>query len=505
MLNNGILRFVSTKARLMAMAFCVSALAVAVTSQSVLANTCPFCSASGQTMRQEMETMDVVALASLVKVSETPTDSLGTFRIDKIIKGDLYAKIGTTIEATYYGPPESSKTFLIQGVDPKSFVWSAPIALTEEAKQYLGKLLTLSEVPVERLAFYQDYFEHPDFLLSRDAYDEFAQTPYDEVVKLKPQIKREQLINWINDPAISVDRKRLYYTLVAICDVKEDAKWMEAKIKSVDEKERKALDALAAAYLSLVGADGLQVLVDSYFINQESDYVDVYAVVGALRFHATEGKKIEPLKVANAMAKLLDRPDLADLVIPDLARLEDWRHLEKLMTLFKQAKKPDDWLIRSPVINFMRACPLPEAEVMLAEMEKIDPASVKRAKTHFPIPKPLKPSPNDQSKVRTNRDFSVGSSEDATGPADIAILDGKTYLREQGSDPNHLPKLPQWRKDVRVAYLDNAARTRSRELTTQSESRTPVGANHFYGVFVIMIATCLTGIAMWHVGTGGLR
>ncbi len=105
------------------------------------------------------------------------------------------------------------------------------------------------------------------------------------------------------------------YTLVAICDVKDDAIWMETKIKSVDEKDRKALDALAAAYLSLVGADGLSVLVEKYFKNEESDYVDVYAVVGALRFHATEGKKIEPYKVADAMATLLDRPDLADLVI----------------------------------------------------------------------------------------------------------------------------------------------------------------------------------------------
>jgi hypothetical protein len=502
MLNKGILRSVTTKARLVSIAF----FALSTTMASVsLANTCPFCSASGQTMRQEMETMDVVALASLVKVSETPTDSLGTFRIEKIVKGDLYAKVGMSVEATYYGPPESKKTFLIQGVDPKSFVWSAPIALTDEAKEYLGKLLALPEEPVKRLAFYQSYFEHPDFLLSRDAYDEFAQAPYDEVVKLKPQIQRERLIEWINDPAISVDRKRLYYTLVAICDVKEDAKWMETKIRSVDEKERKALDALAAAYLSLVGADGLPVLVENYFQNEESDYVDVYAIVGALRFHATEGKKIEPLKVADAMAKLLDRPDLADLVIPDLARLEDWRHLDKLMKLFKQAKKPDDWLIRSPVINFMRACPLPEAEALLAEMEKIDPASVKRAKTHFPIPKAGKPSPNDLGKYRSNGAPLTTSGQMSLGLAEIDFIDGKAYRKVQGTDPNHLPKLPQWRKDVRVAYLDNAARNQSRELTIQTESRNLAESNHPYGLFVIMIAMSLTGLAMWYVGTGGLR
>ncbi len=51
----------------------------------------------------------------------------------------------------------------------------------------------------------------------------------------------------------------------------------------------------------------------------------------------------------------------------------------------------------------MRACPLPEAEVLLKEMEKIDPASVKRAKTHFPIQKAEKPGAKDQSKARSNR------------------------------------------------------------------------------------------------------
>jgi hypothetical protein len=91
------------------------------------------------------------------------------------------------------------------------------------------------------------------------------------------------------------------------------------------------------------------------------------------------------------------------------------------------------------------------------------------------------------------------------GLAEIDFIDGKAYRKVQGTDPNHLPKLPQWRKDVRVAYLDNAARNQSRELTLQTESRNLADSNHPYGVFVIMIATSLTGLAMWYVGTGGLR
>lgn len=451
-----------------------------------------------------METMDVVAFAKLVDVSETQTDSLGVFRIEKIIKGELYTKLGATVETTYYGPPTSEKTFLLQGVDPKAFVWSAPVPLTDEAKDYLGKLLTLPEEPVERLAFYQNFFEHPDFMLSRDAYDEFALTPYEEVVRLKPRIQRERLIEWINDPAISVDRKRLYYTLVAICDVKDDAIWMEKKIKSADEKERTALDALSAAYLSLRGAEGLPILVENYFRNMDSDYVDVYAVVGALRFHATEGKVIEPLKVADAMAELLARPDLADLVIPDLARLEDWRHLDKLMQLFKEAKKPDDWLIRSPIINFMRACPLPKAEELLKKMEAIDPAAVKRAKTHFPIPKAIKPTPNDQSRIPVQL---PGKSPETP---DILARNNSTLTEGAGSDVPRFsgqPSLQQhsWRKELRVAYLDGEARELSHGRMESLDAKNRSPSNHPYGLFVVSIASCLTGLAMWFVGTGGMR
>jgi hypothetical protein len=40
------------------------------------------------------------------------------------------------------------------------------------------------------------------------------------------------------------------------------------------------------------------------------------------------------------------------------------------------------------VVNYLRACPLPEAKERLAELEKIDPKAVKRAATFFPIPAP---------------------------------------------------------------------------------------------------------------------
>jgi hypothetical protein len=39
-----------------------------------------------------------------------------------------------------------------------------------------------------------------------------------------------------------------------------------------------------------------------------------------------------------------------------------------------------------PVVNYLRACPLPKAKELLQQCEKIDPQAVKRANTFFPTP-----------------------------------------------------------------------------------------------------------------------
>ena len=81
---------------------------------------------------------------------------------------------------------------------------------------------------------------------------------------------------------------------------------------------------------------------------------------------------------------MLDRPQLADLVIPDLARWEDWASMPRLVKLFKEADEKSSW-VRVPVINYLRACPDPAAVEHIKELEKIDPAAVKRANTFFPF------------------------------------------------------------------------------------------------------------------------
>ncbi len=58
--------------------------------------------------------------------------------------------------------------------------------------------------------------------------------------------------------------------------------------------------------------------------------------------------------------------------------------MPQLVQLFKDADDKSSW-VRVPVINYLRACPKPAATNYISELEKIDPAAVKRANTFFPF------------------------------------------------------------------------------------------------------------------------
>ena len=81
---------------------------------------------------------------------------------------------------------------------------------------------------------------------------------------------------------------------------------------------------------------------------------------------------------------MLDQANLADLVIPDLARWEDWSVMPRLVELFKTSNEKTSYM-RVPIINYHRACPKPEAKTALEELAKLDPAAMKQAESFFPL------------------------------------------------------------------------------------------------------------------------
>ena len=70
---------------------------------------CPFCSAASQTLRQEILSMDAVAIGRLETDGRIDVDGLAAFKIEKVLSGEKLIKVDQAIEASYFGPGKSAK------------------------------------------------------------------------------------------------------------------------------------------------------------------------------------------------------------------------------------------------------------------------------------------------------------------------------------------------------------------------------------------------------------
>jgi hypothetical protein len=394
---------------------------------------CPFCSAESKTLTEETQTSDAVVLAKLVKEAAPPDqnssgddfggisdDGMATFRVVEVLQGqDLVAK-EQEIEVVFFGEPDREQVFLISGIGTDQVDWTTPLPLSAAAVDYVRKLAGVPPSGVERLAFFQEYLENNDPLLAQDAYDEFARAPYAEVIALKPRMNHDRLVGWIDDPEISPSRRRLYLTMLGVCGTADDLPLLEALIKSdframkphleqlvhtglalggpiglpawidiVDQDERRkklGLDALVACYLTLRGPEGLDLVDERFLKNQNTEYTYIYSTIMALRFHGEEPTSVLPRERLLASVRLLlDNPEFADQVIPDLARWEDWSVLDRLVNMFKTSDK--NGYVRQPVVTYLTVASEQPGEVgtkaqtALAELEQLDPEGVKQARS----------------------------------------------------------------------------------------------------------------------------
>jgi hypothetical protein len=142
--------------------------------------------------------------------------------------------------------------------------------------------------------------------------------------------------------------------------------------------------------------------------------------------------------------------------------------------------------VRVPVINYLRACPLPVAKEKLAELEKIDPAAVKRASTFFPIPTPAAPGKGDSS--------SLGRELQQTPTSPPALdLDGARSLEAYFAESNQKPAAGL------IASIALDPPSLSLDISP------PQKVSSLSLLFVILLGSSTLGLTMWMTLSGGSR
>ena len=350
--------------------------------QAIAMTMCPFCSAVALTFTEQINGQQVAVVAKLIEKPAPPTtDSYnfpdGKFEIVGVLKGEEVVNTGMTFKTQLVGVYPVGQKFLIMGQGAPDIAWTTPVRASERVFEYLDEIRKLPESGPERLVFFQQYFEDKEKILAFDAYDEFAAAPYDDLEAIKDQMQRAKLLEYIQSPKTTINRRRLYFTMLGVCGKPEDAKMLEGLIKSGSRKKQAGLDALVGCYLKLVGKKGLPLIEEKFLSNNEADYVDLTNVMDALRFIATETDVLSTDDIVPAVRTLLDT-DHADIVIQDLAQWGDWSVMEKLVKRFKNVDEDSNWQ-RVPILEYLLVCPKPEAAAYLKELKEIDPQAYKRA------------------------------------------------------------------------------------------------------------------------------
>jgi hypothetical protein len=376
--------------------------AVATCWTSRIAYSCPVCCGVSQTFAEEMENAQVVAIVTLRERPGDPGPEIpgveleapkAKFEIERLIKGDALAEPKQLVEAHYSGDAKPGERFLLMAVNDPPLTWYGPVPMTFRSEAYLSQLFKLGGDAKTRMQFFYSYLQDPDDLMARDAYDELHKFDYPQLKELKENLDHDSLIVGIKNKETPASRRRLLLRLLSICGSKQDVPLLEGFIRSKDRDERRGMDSVIACYLALQGTVGMELVEEQFLKNKAAGYADTYAAIIALR--SSEAERIPQQRRVEAFRLMLDRPDLADLVIGDLARLDDWHQLDRLLAMFKaELARPGEknsW-VRIPIINYLRACPLPKAKDLLLECERLDPDSMQRAKEFMPdiAPKPQK-------------------------------------------------------------------------------------------------------------------
>jgi hypothetical protein len=217
----------------------------------------------------------------------------------------------------------------------------------------------------EQLRFFLPYLEHADVQIADSTHAKLSGAPYAVLQELAPDLDGDQLLSWIADqPATNYKRVALSIVLLGICgDQRESDLVREWIDQSSDGGDSAYLAALFTAHLELDGEAAVRFLEESYILNRDRTLGEVIAAIDALRTHGQAQTAVSRERIKASFQLLLrERAPLAETIIEDFARWEDWSIAAKLIEIYAGGKQP--WN-NAMIIKYLEACPLPEAKRFL--------------------------------------------------------------------------------------------------------------------------------------------
>lgn len=368
-----------------------------------IAQSCPFCSAPSLTLTEQLAQSDAAVLAkwSGGKPAKDQDGGSTEYEVLEVVRQPAGSKLqkGSRLTLARFRPGKPEDLFLLLGTKGGAVVdWGSPLEVTKDSFAYMKNAPKPEVAPTERLRYFVKYLENPDPMIATDAYGEFANAAYADITALSKDLPRDKIRKWLADPQVSPGRLGLYGLLLGLCGTDEDALVLEQKILAVSQDFRLGIDGVMGGYLLLTGDKGLALLDEKKLQDKQAPFSETYAAMQALRFMWQYGAgRISADRLRQSMRLLLDRPELADLVIADLARWKDWSVQGRLMEIYGRDEY-DIPSIKRAIVRYMMVSVkdvapgesggetpkhVAEGARLLAELEQRDPKTVAEAKRFF--------------------------------------------------------------------------------------------------------------------------
>jgi len=295
---------------------------------------------------------------------------------------------------------------LLLAYDAEKPEFGPPMILTPQAAAYLVDLVKMKEKDKSRLKFCLAHLASIDRLVSDDCYNELARAPIEMIRKVIGSIDRTRIVDCLRSEETPTRHKCLYWMLLAECGKLADGALFEEIVRPILLKIEGTKTSYSdipieltgqieppipiwlapafAAYMSLVGEEAIADIERSIIDNERQSVSVKYAALSAIRVVGTDLGHVEKPRLAKSLTRFLVDKEMADFVVPDLARWEHWECLPQLIELF-EAADPTESMVRVPIINFVRVCPTEEAKLVLPKLQAIDPKAAARARSRIRV------------------------------------------------------------------------------------------------------------------------
>jgi hypothetical protein len=317
------------------------------------------------TLRERVGMSDRAIIGRLLP-SEKPSSASTElcFEIVKTIRkppGDETSEPGRRI-VVRESKPDGGKLFLVTGKARGNgeVAWASPLPISQESIEYISQVCHLGDDNLKTILYCMSRLESQDDAVSTDVHAELSTASLNDLASVAEAMPRNQLKLRFVDDASSFRRKCIYGLMLGFCGDHDTRELLKRRVLE-DHSEQQARDGLELMICGYILADrenGLNLLSEHKFSNDNVPYHDGYASLLAIKMVShQQPDRIDRGTMRRALYELLNRKDFGNLAIVELTQLQDWSSQSRIADLYRRAhgySEPEE--VRRAVVRYMQAC-----------------------------------------------------------------------------------------------------------------------------------------------------